>query len=86
MQVTLQEDVVHFGWGSPPISMVFTVVKCQKKQKKQDLWHNYSLVKTAIGEECHGPSKAKGGQMNLLPWAAGLFNAGHSISIHLWCH
>jgi hypothetical protein len=26
----------------------------------EDLWHNYSLVKTAIGEECHGPSKARG--------------------------
>ena len=24
----------------------------------QDLWQTYSLVKTAISEECHGPGKA----------------------------
>lgn len=29
------------------------------RNQNQDLWQKYSLVKTAITEECHGPSKGK---------------------------
>lgn len=49
-QVTSQEERGDFQFGG------FSLVNAQ--HFLQDLWHNYSLVKTAIGEECHGPSKA----------------------------
>ena len=54
--MTSQEERGAFQFGGSSL--------VNGKHFLQDLWHNYSLVKTAIGEECHGPSKALEGQMN----------------------
>lgn len=54
------------------------------RNQNQDLWHNYSLVKTAIGEECHGPSKVKTAQFSVQASARWVEGEPLDASINEW--